>query len=352
MSSASSNGAVAAVNIPGPIDADASSEYASTGSHSDSEDAQLQPTGVKRGPYKVAVVIDADDFRSACARTGEERLSLQGLMQLFECSKSRVCRMKKQLGICGGGPPPDAQDQEGLPGRVWLSKRWGSWVKNDNLALYAMPVATAREVLAAELGVSTAVLNKHMAKVSFDCVNPWTLEEVCKCMREIQLQGWCRRVGATFACTQLRIKYGMFVREHFVRQALRLTAPLFVRDRATKVKKKKSSYDVKGPRSLYHADAHEKLAKIWGFWIHGCLDGFSRWIVYLKVDKTKLAEVVRKIYVEACNEHGWPSRTRWDRGKENILAILAQIEYHWDPENPATLKRGSAITVGHVKSLS
>ena len=232
MSSAICNGSLVTVNIPGPIIADASSEYASPGSHSDNEDALLLLTRVrKRGQgRKFAVVIDADDFRSACARTREERLSLQGLMQLFECSKSRVRRMKQQLCICGGGPPPDAVDHEGLPDRVWLSKQWGTGVKIDSLALYVMPVATARDVLAAELRVSTTVLMKHMANVSFDCINPWTLEEVCKCMRETLLQGWCRRVGATFACTQLHIKYGMFVREHFVRQALWLTAPLFVRD--------------------------------------------------------------------------------------------------------------------------
>ena len=157
---------------------------------------------------------------------------------------------------------------------MWLSKRWGTRVKNDHLARYAMPVATARQVLAAELRVSTVVLTKHMKNVSFDCVNPWTVEEVCKCMRAIQLQAWCRHVGATFACTQFRIKSGMFVRDRdgmFVREALRLTATLFLRDPATKANKKLSSYDVKGPRSLYHADAHEKLAKIWELWIHGCI---------------------------------------------------------------------------------
>ena len=95
-SATSGNAAVTAVNVPGPINADASSEYASLGSHSDSEDAPLLPTRVrKRGQgRKVEVAIDEDDFRSACAQTGEERLSLKGLMQLCGCSKSRVCRMK------------------------------------------------------------------------------------------------------------------------------------------------------------------------------------------------------------------------------------------------------------------
>ena len=96
MSSASGNAAVVAVNVLGPINADASSEYASLGSHSDSEDAPLLQTHVrKRGQgRKVEVAMDEDDFCSACAQTGEERLSLKGSMQLCGCSKSRVCRMK------------------------------------------------------------------------------------------------------------------------------------------------------------------------------------------------------------------------------------------------------------------
>ena len=44
-------------------------------------------------------------------------------------------------------------------------------------------------------------------------------------------------------------------------------------------------------------------------------------------------------------ECGWSSRCRWDRGKENIGAIIEQIDHYYDPATPSTLHRGSAITV-------
>ena len=67
--------------------------------------------------------------------------------------------------------------------------------------------------------------------------------------------------------------------------------------------------------------------------------------MYLKASSSKLAEVVRLIFLEGMAECGWASRCRWDRGKENIGAIIEQIDHYYDPATPSTLHRGSAITV-------
>jgi hypothetical protein len=95
---------------------------------------------------------------------------------------------------------------------------------------------------------------------------------------------------------------------------------------------------------MYHMDGHEKIAKVYGIWVHGGIDGYSRFIVYLRAATNKFAETVRAIYREGCEAHGWPSRGRWDKGSENKLAILDQIDHHYDEARPSTLKRGSAIT--------
>lgn len=47
-------------------------------------------------------------------------------------------------------------------------------------------------------------------------------------------------------------------------------------------------------------DAHEKLAKIWGFWAHLLVDGHSRKILHISVDTDKLASTVRTRFVETC----------------------------------------------------
>ena len=116
--------------------------------------------------------------------------------------------------------------------------------------------------------------------------------------------------------------------------------------RRAAVQKALYEYRVAGPRSVYHCDAHEKLAKLWGFWIHLCIDGYSRFIIYLTVAPNKRAETVRDIFVGACNYLGWASRVRWDRGTENTLAALAQIDYWWDDarSDEWNKKRGSALT--------
>ena len=81
--------------------------------------------------------------------------------------------------------------------------------------------------------------------------------------------------------------------------------------------------------------------------MHGCIDGYSRFLIYLKACPDKLAETVHDIFVEACNDEnlGWASRVRWDKGTENVLAILAQINKWWDGiDGSPSLTRGSAIT--------
>ena len=91
-------------------------------------------------------------------------------------------------------------------------------------------------------------------------------------------------------------------------------------------------------------DAHEKLAKVYGIWVHGCIDGYSRYIIYLKAAPDKTAETVRAIFVTGCEEEGWSSRVRADKGSENVEALVEQIDYHHVEGRPETLYRGSVIT--------
>ena len=96
-------------------------------------------------------------------------------------------------------------------------------------------------------------------------------------------------------------------------------------------------------RSLYHCDAHEKIAKLFGIWIHGCVDGYSRYIVYLRAATDKKSQTVEDIFVDACNgwpngfgvgtpeQTGWASRVRVDKGTENVGLMLRQVERHYDP---------------------
>jgi hypothetical protein len=70
----------------------------------------------------------------------------------------------------------------------------------------------------------------------------------------------------------------MVCRTSQLRRVLAKIDPEGVRRLKKRTEKKLFEYDVKGPRSLYHLDGHEKLAKGWGIWIDRCIDGYNRYI--------------------------------------------------------------------------
>ena len=76
-------------------------------------------------------------------------------------------------------------------------------------------------------------------------------------------------------------------------------------------------YFVSGPLFLWHLDGNHKLIR-WGFVIHGCVDGFSRRIMFMKASTNNKAIIVFNSFMEAVNNFGLPRRVRGDQGVENV----------------------------------
>lgn len=86
------------------------------------------------------------------------------------------------------------------------------------------------------------------------------------------------------------------------------------------------TYLVPWPNSLWHLDGHHSLIH-WGLVVHGCIDGFSRRIMFLHCSPNNLSETVLSLFLDAVEKDGlWPSRIRVDRGVENVLVCDAIVD--------------------------
>lgn len=68
---------------------------------------------------------------------------------------------------------------------------------------------------------------------------------------------------------------------------------------------------------MWHIDTNHKLIR-WRFVIAGGVDGFSRFIVFLRCTDNNKARAVHGCFVEAVGKYGLPMCVRSDQGMENI----------------------------------
>lgn len=61
--------------------------------------------------------------------------------------------------------------------------------------------------------------------------------------------------------------------------------------------------------------------------IHGCIDGYSRKIIYVSCKNNNRAATVLGLFLEGINVHGTPSRVRSDKGGENVKVARFMLEH-------------------------
>ena len=114
-------------------------------------------------------------------------------------------------------------------------------------------------------------------------------------------------------------KKGIVVKRKRVMTMLKQLDPEGVESR-TKKRLRRRLYHAKGPNFIWHIDGHDKL-KPYGFSVHGCIDGFSRKLIWLEVcPSNKNPEIIAKFYLDVVNKLGGvPERVRSDDGTENSI---------------------------------
>ena len=135
---------------------------------------------------------------------------------------------------------------------------------------------------------------------------------------EMEIQGRGSCIGYRAMWQRLRNDHKLVVSQNIVRQALKLIDPDGV-TRRRKHRLQRRHYKARGPNHLWHLDGYDKL-KPFGFCIHGCIDGYSRRIMWLEVGTTNNdPRVIAKYYIDCVRQvGGTPSIVRADRGTENV----------------------------------
>ncbi|CAL8241411.1 unnamed protein product [Gadus morhua 'NCC'] len=157
----------------------------------------------------------------------------------------------------------------------------------------------------------------------------WTLNSAIR----TELNGSGQLLGYRAMWQTLQQTHSLTVRRDNVMQALRFLNPerVSLRHRRRFFRR---SYCAAGPNQVWHADGYDKL-KPFGIAISGCIDGYSRRLMWLSSGSTNNnPAVIAQYYLQCVSNCGvFPARLRTDCGTENgdMAAIQCSLrEDHTD----------------------
>ena len=139
-----------------------------------------------------------------------------------------------------------------------------------------------------------------------------------------EIEGSASTKGYRALWSSLKVSYGINIQRDVVMKMLRELDPDGTETRRARRLRRRQYVSV-GPNFCWHADGYDKL-KPYGFPIHGCVDGFSRKLLWIKVSRTNSDPVVPAyLYIETVKKTGFcPQYVQTDCGTENV--ILAGIQ--------------------------
>ncbi|XP_034544131.1 uncharacterized protein LOC117816121 [Notolabrus celidotus] len=190
------------------------------------------------------------------------------------------------------------------------------------------------QCIATCLGVSCRTLYRHRQRLGVEPLAYATLsnDNLNRLVGEI-LQS-TRNAGERYVHGSLRSR-GLRIQRWRVRQSLQEVDPIgrsFRRRHAIR----RRIYSVPTSNQLWHIDGNHKLVR-WRMVFHGCVDGFSRTIIYLACLDNNRASSVLSLFIAGVQNFGLPSRVRCDHGLENT-GVARFMLYR------RGLNRGSVIT--------
>ena len=142
-------------------------------------------------------------------------------------------------------------------------------------------------------------------------------------VKEIHSSGY--NLGYRALWRKLVTKYNLTVKRNTVYRILKIADPEGISNRYGN-KLRRRQYINNGSDFAWHLDGYDKLAQF-GFFIHGCVCGWSRKIHWLEAATTnKDPKVVGYYFLKCvCRIGGLPNLIRSDKGVENSLIESLQI---------------------------
>ena len=123
--------------------------------------------------------------------------------------------------------------------------------------------------------------------------------------------------------------YNLQVVQETVRLCLKILDPQGVEERSRR-RLRCRVYVSKGPNYQWHKYGYDKL-RPFGFFIYGCIDGFSRKILWLEVAESNHDQkLIAHYFVDSGTAiRAVPNGIRADRGTENVIVAAIRRWLHW-----------------------
>ncbi|CAC5399940.1 unnamed protein product [Mytilus coruscus] len=120
------------------------------------------------------------------------------------------------------------------------------------------------------------------------------------------------------------IQSGFNIPRDTVSQLMKIIDPDRVKCRLSR-KSRRRQYASPGPNFAWHIDSYDKL-KPYGIAIKKCIDGFSRYMVWLEAGTTSNdPKIISNYFIKAVKEKAeCPQRVRSDFGTENVYVANMQ----------------------------
>ena len=173
--------------------------------------------------------------------------------------------------------------------------------------------------------ISMSTLQRRLKSYGLSRSNMSVHQDVVKALIRKELDGAGCLGGYRSVWHSLRLKHGVSISRHKVATFMREIDPDGVEERKRR-RLRRREYSSLGPNFVWHVDGYDKL-KEFGFPIHGCIDGYSRKILWLELSRTNNnPAVIAAFYIDCLRElGGCPVILSTDPGSENCTMAAMQV---------------------------